>query len=63
VERVPGAAAQMSLKAEEFLARGIQSEAYAAKAADPDVRHMFEQIATQWHRLAVDREAKADVLS
>lgn len=62
VESVPEASALMSLRAEDFLGRCIQSDFYAAQARDPDIRELHERIAGQWYRLSVEHEAKADAL-
>lgn len=63
VERAPEAFAVMSVRAEEFLGRSVESEAYAAKAADPGIRELFERPAGQWFRLAVHHEEQASGLS
>lgn len=63
VERAPEAFALMSLKAEEFLGRSVESEAYAAKAMDPGIRDLYERLAGQWFRLAMHQEDQANGLS
>lgn len=62
VEKVPEARALMSLRAEEFLGRSVESEAYAARAADPGIRELYERLAGQWFRLAVHHEDQANGL-
>lgn len=61
--KVPAAAALMSLRAENFLGRSVQSEELAARAVDPDIREMHRRMAGQWYRLAVEHETRADLLS
>jgi hypothetical protein len=63
VERVPEVVSLMSLRAEEFLGRSVESEAYAAKAMDPGIRALYERLAGQWFRLAVHHEEQANGLS
>lgn len=63
VAKVPDAAAAMSLRAEDFLGRSVQSDGYAIQATDPDIREMHRRMAGQWYQLAVEHEAKADMLS
>jgi hypothetical protein len=60
VEQAPEAAFLMSLKAEEFLGRSVESEAYAAKSTDPGIRNLYERLAGQWFRLAVHHEDQAN---
>jgi hypothetical protein len=62
VEQMPMAAALMSVRAEDFLGRCVQSEIYAAQTRDPWIRELHERMAGQWYRLALEHEAKADVL-
>jgi hypothetical protein len=61
VTQLPAAAALMSIKAEDFLGRCVQSETYAARTRDPGIRELHERMAGQWYRLALEHEAKADV--
>ena len=63
VERAPEVFALMSLKAEEFLGRSVESESYAAKAMDPGIRELYERLAGQWFRLAMHHEDQANGLS
>ena len=63
VERAPEVSALMSVKAEEFLGRSVESEAYAAKSNDPGIRSLYERLAGQWFRLAVHHEDQANGLS
>jgi hypothetical protein len=63
VERIPEVFALMSLRAEEFLGRSVESEAYAANAADPGVRSLYERLAGQWFRLAIHHEDQANGIS
>lgn len=63
VRRVPATAALMSTKAEDFLGRSVQSEAYAAQATDPGIRDLYARMADQWYRLAIEHEAKAAALN
>lgn len=63
VERAPAAAALMSTKAEDYLGRSVQSEAYAVQATDPGIRDLYKRMAEQWYRLAIEQEAKAAALS
>lgn len=62
IERVPDASALMSIKAEDYLGRSVQSEAYAAQAKEPDVRALYQRMAGQWYRLAIESEEKAAAL-
>lgn len=62
VEQAPDVYALMSLRAEDFLGRAIQNDAYAAQIADPAVRNLYTRIAEQWYALAAENEAKADAL-
>src|SRR5215471_3696198 len=52
VDRAPEAASLMSVRAEDFLGRSVQSEANAAQVSDRDIREMHLRMATQWWRLA-----------
>ena len=63
VEDAPEVFALMSLRAEDFLGRAVQSEAYAERATDPDVREMYARTARQWYQLAVEHEKRADALA
>lgn len=63
VEQAPDAAALMSLRAEDYLGRCLQSEARAAEAVDPDIRDLYYRMAGQWYQLAVDHEARGDALA
>jgi len=63
VRRVPATAVLMSTKAEDFLGRSVQSEAYAAQATDPGIRDLYARMADQWYRLAIEHEAKAAALT
>ena len=63
VEQAPEASALMSLKAEEFLGRSVESDAYAAKAADPGIRALYERLAGQWFQLAIHHEDQASGIS
>jgi len=63
VEHAPEAFVLMSLKAEEFLGRSVESEAYAAKSGDPGIRALYERLAGQWFRLAVHHEDQAKGIS
>jgi hypothetical protein len=63
VERSPAVATRMSLRAEDFLGRAVQSDAHAANATDPAVRELYERMAGQWYQLALESEDKANGLS
>jgi hypothetical protein len=63
VEQAPEVFALMSLKAEEFLGRCVESEAYAAKSMDPGIRALYERLAGQWLRLAIHHEDQASAFS
>lgn len=63
VERSPEVFVLLSLKAEEFLGRSVESEAYAAKSTDPGIRELYERLAGQWFRLAMHHEDQANGLS
>jgi len=63
VEQAPEACALMSLRAEEFLGRSVESEAYAAKAADAGIRGLYERLAGQWFQLAIYHEDQANGIS
>jgi hypothetical protein len=60
VERTPAVVTRMSLRAEDFLGRAVQSDAHAANATDPAVRELYERMAGQWFQLAVESEDKAN---
>ena len=62
VERLPTTAALMSIKAEDFLARSIQSEFHAIQSRSQGMAEMHQRLAAQWHRLAVEAEKTADAL-
>ena len=62
VDRAPAAAALMSVRAEDFLGRSVQNDAYAAGSADPGIRDLYQRMAGQWFRLAVEQEVKAAAL-
>jgi len=62
IERTPKLATLLSRRAEDFLGRAAQSDAYAAQATDPAIRKSYERMASQWFRLAVEQEAKSDAL-
>ena len=62
VDEEPVSAALMSVRAEDYLGRSVQSEAKAAQATDRDIREMHLRLATQWYRLAAEAEATADAL-
>jgi len=62
VDKVPDAAALLSIRAEDYLARSVQSDTHAVETADPDLREMYRRMAGQWYRLAVEHEARADAL-
>lgn len=62
VDKVPEAAVLMSIRAEDFLGRSVQNEAYAAQAADPAIRELYQRIAGQWYQLAIEHETKAGLL-
>ena len=62
VEKLPVDAALMSIRAENFLARCVQSETFAVEASDPVVRNLHERMAGQWYQLAIEHEAKAAAL-
>jgi len=63
VQHMPAAAVLMSIRAEDFLGRSVQSDVLAAGAADPGVRAQHERMSGQWYRLAVEQEAKAAALA
>jgi len=63
VESLPADAALMSIRAEDFMGRSVQSETHAAQATDPGIRDLYERMAGQWYRLAIEHEAKAAALS
>jgi len=62
VDKVPEAAALMSLRAEDFLGRSIQSDAYAAQATEPGIRELYQRMAGQLYQLAIEHETKAGLL-
>jgi hypothetical protein len=62
VDRTPEVAAILSVRAEDFLGRSVQSDAYAAQAKDPAIRALYERMARQWFVLAVEQETRADAL-
>lgn len=62
LDQAPEVFALMSIKAEDYLGRAIQSEAYAAQTADPEIREMYMRMANQWYDLAAESEVKADAL-
>jgi len=62
VEQAPDVRALMSLRAEDFLGRSLQSDVHAATAADPGIRELYERMASQWFRLAIESEDKANAL-
>jgi len=62
VEHAPDLAALMSLRAEDFLGRSVQSEFHASQARDRAIRELHQRMAAQWYRLAVEREATGDAL-
>jgi len=62
VEHMPAAAVLMSIKAEDLLARSVQSDVYASETNDPDIREMHERLSAQWYQLALEHEAKAAAL-
>ena len=63
VEQAPEVFALMSLKAEEFLGRSVESETYAAKSGDPGIRALYERLAGQWFQLAIHHEDQANGFS
>jgi len=63
VERAPDVFTLMSLRAEEFLGRSVESEVHAARAMDPGIRDLYERMAGQWFRLAVHHEDQANGIS
>lgn len=62
VEQAPAVVTRMSLRAEDFLGRAVQSDAHAANARDPVVRELYERMAGQWYQLAFESEDKANGL-
>src|SRR5262245_51563755 len=58
VEQAPAIVTRMSLRAEDFLGRAVQSDAHAANATDPAVRQLYERMAGQWYQLAVESEGR-----
>jgi hypothetical protein len=62
VDRAPASAKLISLKAEDCLARSVQSELSALLTWNPDIRDLHERMAQQWYRLALEHESKADAL-
>ena len=63
VDHLPATAALMSIRAEDFLGRSVQSDVLAAEAMDPMVRDLHERLSAQWYRLALEQEAKAAALA
>jgi len=62
VQQAPDVRALMSLRAEDLLGRAVQSDAHAATATDPGIRELYERMAGQWFRLAIESEEKANAL-
>jgi len=63
VQHMPAAAMLMSIRAEDYLGRSVQSDVLAAEAKDPEIRELHERMSGQWYHLAMYHEAQATALA
>ena len=63
IDQIPEVAALMSTRAEDFLGRAVEDEAFAATATHPAIRELYLRTALRWFNLAIEYEARLEKLS